>query len=75
MRRHGSARMPCPPTIPSCSIGKVRFLVINDLNDYRICMCLIMCIREFRDEILSRGGGGKNLKPGKNVFFKKRANR
>ena len=56
-RRHGSTRTPCAPTIPSCSIRKVRFLVINVLNDYRICMCLIcVCVCEFRDEILLRGG-------------------
>ena len=36
--------MPCVPTIPSCSMRKVHFLVINVLNDYRICMCLIMCM-------------------------------
>ena len=35
---------PCAPTIPSCLMGKVRFLVINVLNDYCICMCLIVCI-------------------------------
>ena len=28
----------------SCSMRKVRFLVINVLNDYRICMCLIVCM-------------------------------
>ena len=32
-RRHGSARTPYAPTIPSCLKGKVRFLVINALND------------------------------------------
>ena len=29
---------------PSYSTRKVRFLVINVLNDYRICMCLILCM-------------------------------
>ena len=43
-RRRGRARTPCAPTIPSCSTGKVRFLVINVLNDYPICMCLIVCM-------------------------------
>ena len=32
------------PTIPSCLMGKVRFLVINILNDCRICICLIVCM-------------------------------
>ena len=32
------------PTIPSCLMGKVRFLIINVLNDCCICMCLIVCI-------------------------------
>ena len=39
-RRHGSIRTPCAPTIPSCSMGKVCFLVINVSNDCCICMCL-----------------------------------
>ena len=32
------------PTIPSCSTGKVHFLVINFLNDCCIWMCLIVCM-------------------------------
>ena len=39
-----SARTLCAPTIPSCLMGKVRFLVINVLNDCCICMCLIVCM-------------------------------
>ena len=37
-------RTPSMPTIPSYLMGKVRFLVINVLNDCCICMCLIVCI-------------------------------
>ena len=32
------------PTIPSCLMGKVHFLVINVLNDCCICMRLIVYI-------------------------------
>ena len=61
------------PTIPSCSTGKVRFLVINVLNDYRICMCLIVCsVCEFRDKILLSGGECKTRENFKFKFFKKK---
>ena len=51
-------RTSCAPTIPSCSMGKVRFLVINVLNDCCICMYLNVYVCEkFRDEILLRRGG------------------
>ena len=33
-------------TIPSCSTGKVRFQVINVLNDCCICMCLNVYVCE-----------------------------
>ena len=39
-------RTPCAPTIPSYSTGKVRFLVINVLNDCCICMCLNVYVFE-----------------------------
>ena len=70
-RQHGISRTPCAPTIPSCLMGKVRFLVINVLNDCCICMCLIMCtyVRMSGPICLKGGGGGENVKPGKNVFF------
>ena len=41
-----STRTPCAPTIPSCSMGKVRFLVINVLNDCCIFMCLNVYVCE-----------------------------
>ena len=56
------------PTIPSCLKGKVRFLVINVLNDCCICMWLIVCMyagisgrKSFK--------GGRTVKPRKSVFF------
>ena len=48
----------CAPTIPSCSNRKVRFLVINVLNDCCIGMYLNVYVCEkFQDEILLRRGG------------------
>ena len=41
-----SARTPCTPTIPSCSTGKVHFLVINVLNGCCICLCLNVYVCE-----------------------------
>ena len=48
-------------------MGKVRFLVINVLNDCCICMCLNVCI------YMGMSGripfkGGENVKPGKSVL-------
>ena len=54
-------------------MGKVRFLVINVLNDCFICMCLIVCIYVGMSGRIpfkgGGGGGGENVKPGKSVFF------
>ena len=57
-------------------MGKMRFLVINVLNDCYIYMCLIVCIYvgmsgriPFKGGGGGGGGGGENVKPGKNVFF------
>ena len=56
------------PTISSCLKGKVRFLVINVLNDCCICMWLIVCMyagisgqNSFK--------GGRIMKLRKSVFF------
>ena len=51
------------PTIRSCSTGKVRFLVINVLNDCCICMCLIVCMyaRISRRNSFKGGGGGGRM--------------
>ena len=56
------------PTIPSCLKGKVRFLVINVLNDCCICMWLIVCMyagisgqKSFK--------GGENCKTQEKRFF------
>ena len=55
-------RTSCAPTIPSCSTGKVCFLVINVLNDCFICMYLnVYVCKKFRDEILLRRGGCETL--------------
>ena len=56
------------PTIPSCLKGKVRFLVINVLNDYCICMWLIVCMYA---GISGRNSvkGGRTVKPGKSVLL------
>ena len=57
------------PTIPSCLKGKVRFLVINVLNDCCRCMWFIVCMYV---GISGRNSfkRGRTVKPGKkNVFF------
>ena len=56
------------PTIPSCLKGKVLFLVINVLNDYCICMWLIVCMYA---GISGRNSvkGGRTVKPGKSVLL------
>ena len=56
------------PIIPSCLKGKVRFLVINVLNDCCICMWLIVCMYA---GISGRNSfkGGRTVKPRKSVFF------
>ena len=61
------------PTIPSYLTGKVRFLVINVLNDCRICICLIVCMYagiSGRDSFK----GGK-CKTREKRIFPKRSNR
>ena len=45
-----SARTPCALTIPSCSTGKVHFLIINVLNDCCICMCFHVYVCETHEE-------------------------
>ena len=52
------ARTPCAPPIPSCLTGKVRFLVINVLNDCCICMCLKVSKISARNYFNGGGGGG-----------------
>ena len=60
---------PYAPTIPSCLKGKVRFLVINVLNDCCICMWLIVCMYAgISGRNSFKGGGGENVKPGKSVL-------
>ena len=58
-QHRGVVRTPCVPTIPSCLMGKVRFLIINVLNDCCLCMCLIVCIYVgMSGRIPFKGGGG-----------------
>ena len=49
-------------------MGKVRFLVINVLNDCCICMCLIVCIYVGMSGRIPFGGG-ENVKPWEKLFF------
>ena len=50
-------------------MGKVRFLVINVLNDCYICMCLIVCIYVGMLGRIPFKGGGRMLNPRKTNFF------
>ena len=49
-------------------MGKVRFLVINVLNDCYICMCSIVCIYVGMLGLIPFKGG-RMLNPGKTYFF------
>ena len=52
-------------------MGNVRFLVINVLNDCRICMCLIVCLYAgiSRRNYFKGWGGLKSVKTGKKCIF------
>ena len=57
------------PTIPSCLLGKVRFLVINVLNDCFICMCFTVCIYVGMSGRIPFKGGKCETREKRIIFF------
>ena len=57
------------PSIPSYLKGKVRFLIINVINDYCICMWLIVCMYAGISGQNSFKGGEYETREKRIIFF------